>query len=84
MCKHTFLDLGYSVVCQHCGLQERVLPLDTYSKYSAPLFRGYDRLQRFKLKVDKLLGFHNGPKCSDPVWEPVSYTHLTLPTICSE
>ena len=58
-----------SQVCCLCGKETRILPLDTYNKYSAPLSRNYDRKNRFGVKVCKLLGMHSGPPAHDKVWK---------------
>jgi hypothetical protein len=68
VCNHAWLYTDYCKVCKHCGLEERVLNLDYFCKYSAPLNRGYDRSGRFKVKLDKLFGLHSGPKADDQVW----------------
>jgi hypothetical protein len=68
MCDHTWLDTGHTMVCCNCGVERQVLVLNVWNKFSAPLNRQYDRVGRFKTKVDKLLGTHRGPRYSDPVW----------------
>ena len=72
MCKpegHNWLRTRYSRVCSECGLEEAVLVVDTYNKYSAPIMRGYNRCSRFKLKIDKLLCLHSGPRADDIIWK---------------
>ena len=68
MCNHDFVHLDYCRICQICGLEEHQLRLDTYNVNSAPLHQGYNRRARFRLKVDKLIGYHSGPNVRDPVW----------------
>ena len=68
-CEHSFVYTSWSRVCVMCGVESRTLDMDTYNVYSAPLQKGYDRKLRFKVKVQKLLGFHNGPKHTDPIWK---------------
>ena len=69
MCDHNWLNTDYTKVCNKCGIEQRILPLDKYCKFSAPLCRGYDRGNRFKSKVYKLLGMHGGPNANDPIWK---------------
>ena len=66
--------------CTLCGLESYYLQLDTYSVFSAPLERGYSRIQRFKIKVDKLLALHSGPNCKDPIWKYLDSRKLFLNT----
>ena len=80
MCNHNWLHDSYSKVCNKCGLQVRVLNLDVYNANSAPIERGYNRRQRFRVKVDKLLGLHSGPDCDDPVWLHLEKHKVTLNT----
>ena len=68
MCQHVWRCTDCSRVCHLCGLERWSLSLDRFATYSAPMHTGYDREARFKLKVDKLLGFHSGPGFADPVW----------------
>lgn len=70
MCHHKFVYTSSHKVCHICGEEFVILSLDTWSKHSSPLFtfRNYDRTTRFTNKIDKLLGIHRGPKCSDPIW----------------
>ena len=65
---HTFIFNDATRICTKCGVEQRHLVLDSFNKFSAPINRGYSRRSRFKLKVDKLLGFHNGPSPTDPIW----------------
>ena len=78
MCKHVFLDMVYVNVCKKCGITNRVYKVDSYNKYSAPLCRGYNRIQRFRLKLDKLFGIHNGPRIEDPIWKVLENCKKTL------
>ena len=78
MCKHHFLYTEYTRVCKVCGVENSILRVDRYNVYAAPLNRGYNRKQRFKIKVDKLLGLHSGPQCLDPVWKHLDERQLTL------
>jgi hypothetical protein len=68
-CNHDYIYTDHSKVCTECGVETPVLRLDTYSKCSAPLNRGYDRGCRFRIKLMKLFGMHSGPKYEDPVWK---------------
>ena len=68
MCDHAWIHTEYSKICEQCGIEQIILKVDRYNKYSAPLQRGYDRCGRFKIKLDKLYGRHSGPKMDDPVW----------------
>lgn len=78
MCKHHFLYTDCTKVCKECGIEHIVLRVDMYNVFAAPLNRGYNRRQRFKIKVDKLLGLHSGPQCQDPVWKHLDNRQLTL------
>lgn len=68
MCTHQYLFTNFSQICTICGIETPILNLDVYNVYSAPMTKNYDRGQRFKLKVEKLLLLHSGPKSSEPVW----------------
>jgi hypothetical protein len=68
-CEHDYICNEYSKICTNCGLQETILTLDNYNVYSAPILKTYDRRHRFKLKLQKLLLLHSGPKFSEPVWK---------------
>lgn len=57
-----------SRVCVECGLEEAMLTLDSYSTFSAPLLKGYQREVRFRQKIDKLLSLQNSPPFYCPVW----------------
>ena len=78
MCQHHFLHTSCSKVCIDCGVEHRVIRVDNYNVFAAPLNRGYNRKQRFKIKVDKLLGLHSGPQCRDPVWKYLDDRRVTL------
>ena len=82
MCEH-FLTLwtGYSTVCTQCGVENMSVELDNFSSSCSVLNNGYDRVQRFSLKVNKLLGLHNGPRVNDPVWKYLEshQSHLKTP-----
>ena len=80
MCNHKWLHTSCTRVCKDCGLEKRLLLLDTYNVNSAPIERGYNRRQRYKVKVDKLLGLHCGPKYDDPVWGHLAKHKVTLNT----
>ena len=80
MCVHEWLHGSCTRVCKCCGLERPVLHLDIYNVNSAPIERGYNRRQRFKVKVDKLLGLHTGPDCNDPVWLHLEKHKLILNT----
>ena len=79
MCEHSWLDTGHTKVCSECGLETKVLVLNVWNKFSAPLNRQYDRVGRFKTKVDKLLGAHRGPKYTDPVWGILKQEKMSSP-----
>ena len=66
--------------CKLCGLESVFLSLDKYNVFSAPLERGYNRAQRFRMKVDKLLCLHNGPNSTDPIWKYLDSRKLFLHT----
>ena len=83
MCTHDWLQTSYSKVCCVCGVERPVLRVDTFSLNSAPLDRGYNRRQRFKVKVDKLLGLHSGPTATDPVWTYLQSQKAILTTPAS-
>ena len=68
MCQHRFIHTGYSQICEDCGVENAILRIDTWNKFSAPLVRNYDRINRFRTKVDKICAIHSGPNCKDPVW----------------
>jgi len=80
MCTHKWMYTASSRVCNRCGLEKRILCLDRFNKYSAPLHRGYDRSGRFKVKLDKLFGLHSGPKATDPVWEQLNAVQEQIDT----
>ena len=64
----TGISTGWSTICSACGVEMPTLQLDTYSHFSAPLARTYDRIQRFTTKVDRMLGLiHPGEQ--DPIWK---------------
>ena len=86
MCLHSFLFTGYSRICRNCGVEQSELHLDKYNACSAPLERGYNRRQRFKTKVTKLLGLHSGPPFKDPIWKHLATHRVTLntPADCRE
>ena len=77
---HEWLDCSYCKVCKLCGLTLQTLQLDTFCLSSAPLYRGYNRRARFCLKVKKLVGLHNGPNYTEPVWEYLNAQRLLLNT----
>ena len=68
MCEHKFACLGFCNVCVLCGAAHKLLKLDTYNVFSAPMSKGYSRRLRFKTKVDKILLGTPQPKFDDPVW----------------
>jgi hypothetical protein len=78
MCVHSWLFTDYCKICARCGLEEEILNLNQYNKFSAPLHRGYDRCSRFKIKLFKLYGRHAGPKVKDPVWGKLEALKHTL------
>ena len=78
MCEHAFVFTSWNKTCTLCGLESYFLSLDTYSVFSAPLERGYSRAQRFRIKIDKLLGLHSGPNCDDPIWRYIDRRKLFL------
>ena len=80
MCKHVFVYTSWCKTCTLCGSESYFLALDTYSVFSAPLERGYSRIQRFKIKIDKLLALHSGPNCGDPIWKYLDSRKLFLNT----
>lgn len=67
-------------VCHECGVEQRILRLDVYNVNSAPLDRGYNRRQRYRTKVDKLIGLHSGPHCDDAIWVYLDKHRITLNT----
>ena len=69
MCEHHFIHTSHSRVCNQCGLEERMLRLDTFNTYSAPLCKGYQREVRFRQKIDKLISLQNPPAVTSPVWD---------------
>ena len=79
MCCHDWVHESNSKICRICGIETREYGIDTYNKYSAPLFRSYDRLARFKLKVNKLLGIHAGPHFNDPIWALLEKKQFNTP-----
>ena len=79
MCKHRFLFSSHSKICVSCGLENFVLNLDTWNKYSAPLCKGYERTVRFRQKTDKLLYLRNPPPFESPLWEHLKQQVLTCP-----
>ena len=80
MCLHKWLYTSCTKVCRECGLEHSMLRLDVYNVNSAPLERGYNRRQRYRTKVDKLLGLHSGPHCDDGIWLFLDKHRLTLNT----
>ena len=78
MCTHSFVFSSWSKTCINCGIESYFVSLDKYNLFSAPLERGYDRSQRFRMKVDKLLGLHTGPNSFDPIWEYLDSRKLFL------
>jgi hypothetical protein len=78
MCEHSFVNTGHSRVCTKCGVERSYLRLDAWNKYSAPLERNYDRCNRFKTKVEKLLGSHRGPVYTDKIWGVLKAQEETL------
>ena len=83
MCGHDFtVWTGYSTVCTQCGVEIMSIELDNFSSSCSVLNNGYDRVQRFALKVSKLLGLHNGPRATDPVWAylEIHQSRLKTPT----
>ena len=67
-CEHTrLIETGYSTVCTDCGIERIVCRLDTFNATAAPLGRNYDRINRFRVKIDRLLG-ESAPSASDKVW----------------
>ena len=82
MCEHVFLCLEYCSVCKLCGITHRVLKLDSYNVYSAPINRGYSRLLRFKTKVDKILLGTPQPKYQDPVWKYLNSRKDLVTPLC--
>ena len=80
MCNHQYLHTNYSRICKYCGIESIRLELDTFNPNSAPLTREYNRANRFKNKVDRLLGIST-PPARDPVWdylETVIQHHVSL------
>ena len=69
MCEHTFIFTNYSQVCTICGEEERIIFLDKYNPFSAPICKGYERVVRFRQKVDKLIFLFNPPPHKSPVWK---------------
>jgi len=82
MCDHDWLCTNYSRVCSKCGCEKRVLKLDTWNKYAAPLCRNYDRKNRFSIKVNKLLRIHSGPPHWDKIWEVLESTQPFIGPEC--
>ena len=80
MCLHKWLHTSCTKVCRECGVERRMLRLDVYNVNSAPLERGYNRRQRYRTKVDKLLGLHSGPHCEDEIWVYLDKHRITLNT----
>lgn len=80
MCKHEYVFTSWCKTCKLCGLESSFLSLDKYNVYSAPLERGYNRTQRFRIKIDKLLCLHNGPNCLDPIWKYLDGQKLFMNT----
>ena len=80
MCKHEYVFSSWCKTCKLCGLESVFLSLDKYNVFSAPLERGYNRAQRFRMKVDKLLCLHNGPNSTDPIWKYLDSRKLFLHT----
>ena len=80
MCVHQWLHTSCTKVCRVCGVEFKMMHLDTFNINSAPLERGYNRRQRYKVKVDKLMGLHSGPRSDDPVWAHLDKHKLTLNT----
>ena len=69
-CNSYFIETSYSVICSKCGSEKPHLKMDTYfNMCSAPLQMGYDRSLRWRNKIDKMVGFNNGPRWNDPVWK---------------
>ena len=62
------IDTGYSVICKECGLEQHIIRIGNYSKHCSPLRSGYNRQQRWNLKINKLIGYHSGPTLTDPIW----------------
>ena len=79
-CKHDFVYTSWCKTCILCGSESYHLSLDTYNVCSAPLERGYSRVQRFNIKVDKILALHSGPNCVDPIWKYLDSRKLFLNT----
>lgn len=69
MCEHHYIHTSHSRVCDRCGVEMRVLRLDTFNIFSAPLCKGYQRVVRFRQKIDKLLYLQNAPSANCLVWE---------------
>ena len=80
MCVHQWLHTSYTRVCRDCGIEHRTIRLDNFNIYSAPLERGYNRRQRYKVKVVKLIGLHSGPNYEDPIWVYLDKHKITLNT----
>ena len=80
MCQHTYVYSSWSKTCTLCGLETYFLSLDKYNVFSAPLERGYNRTQRFRIKLDKLLALHSGPNCLDPIWSYLDKHKLFMNT----
>ena len=80
MCRHEYIFTSYSKICKQCGSTERIFLLDTFCLNSAPLNRGYSRRNRWKTKVDKILGLNSGPKYEDPIWKYLHERKATLNT----
>jgi hypothetical protein len=78
-CEHAWLSTNHTEVCSNCGREKRILSLDSYNKWSAPLARTYDRKSRFSVKVEKLLGIHSGPPVHDDMWLLLKTCTLTTP-----
>jgi hypothetical protein len=69
MCEHVFIHTSHTRVCGICGVEKSVLRLDTYNVFSAPLCKGYQRVVRFRQKLDKLIFLQNAPPVKCPIWK---------------
>ena len=65
----SFISNEYSKICLKCGVQVPILNIDSYNLYSAPIIKSYNRSNRFRTKLEKLLLINTGPKSTEPVWK---------------
>ena len=81
MCSHQFILTDYCKICTLCGLQKKVLCLETFNQYSAPISKNYSRAHRFKLKTEKLLLINSGPSANEAVWQLLETHRDSLHTV---